>query len=262
MANKLLSVITVTYNNEDSILAYLESVEKNLPKNSEIIIVDNASNDTTASILENKKNIIFIKSDINLGFSKACNLAAQKASGEYLFFLNPDTKVTKESIEKLVDFYQSTPDAGIVAPKIFQDDDIVQPSVRKFPSIFGALNEYYLGIKNSYEAYVPQDLVAIEVDTVVGAAMLIKKDLFEKIGGFDENYFMYYEDIDLCKKVHSLGLKVYYVPNLQIYHKVGGSVSEQKSKWIQQSARQYHGIFGGFLLYLVLRFRNIFKASS
>lgn len=259
MENKLLSVITVTYNNKDNILEYLQSIEKNLPRNSEIIIIDNASNDSTAKILEKKKNIVFIKSGTNLGFAKACNLAAQKANGEYLFFLNPDTKVFDRSIQKLLDFYEKTPDAGIVAPKIFQDDHHIQPSVRKFPSVFGAIREYYLGVKNVFDAYIPDSEDPIAVETVVGAAMLIRKDLFEKIGGFDEKYFMYYEDIDLCKKVHNLGLKVYYVPDSAIYHKVGGSVSNQKSEWIKQSARKYHGVLGEFLLYLVLRFRNIFN---
>ncbi len=262
MENKLLSVVTVTYNNADNILEYLQSVEKNIPKNSEIIIVDNASNDSTRKLLENNKNIVFISSEINLGFAKACNLAVQKASGEYLFFLNPDTKVSDNAIQKLVDFYENTPDAGIVAPKIFQDDKNVQPSVRKFPSVFGAINEYYFGVKNSYEAYVPDSKDSIVVETVVGAAILIKKELFEKVGGFNEKYFMYYEDLELCKKINDLGFKVYYVPAASIYHKVGGSFSVQKSKWIKESARKYHGYVGGFLLYLVLRLRNIFGSSS
>lgn len=255
MDNINVSVITVTYNNERNISDYINSLKENLNAQSEVIIVDNASNDNTLKLLEKENKVILIKNNENLGFSKACNLGAKKAKGNYLLFLNPDTKVTKGAIDKLVQFYQQSPDAGITAPKLIQFDESIQPSVRRFPSLIGAVKEYYLGSKNSFEAYVPQGSIPVSVDTVVGAAMLIKKEIFEKVGGFNEKYFMYYEDIDLCKRIKSLGLKIYYLPDAIIYHKVGDSISEKKSKWLKESAKIYHGIFQEMLLYLILRFR-------
>lgn len=259
MDNTIASVITVTYNNEGNICGYLKSLKKSLSIKTEVVIVDNASNDNTVNLLEKEKGIILIKSKENLGFSKACNLAAKRSKGKYLFFLNPDTKITKFVIEKLINFSEQTDDAGIVAPKLIQFNGLVQASVRKFPSLKGAVKEYYFGIRNSFDAYVPSGMEAISVDAVVGAAMLIKKEIFEKVGGFEEYYFMYYEDIDLCKRIKELNLKVYYLPDVAIYHTVGGSQSVMKSKWLKESARIYHGLFGEMLLYAILRLRHILE---
>ena len=188
--NIKLSVITVTYNNEDVINDYLTSLLGNLPLNSEIIIIDNNSTDQTREILKLKENIKLIENKENMGFSKGCNLGAKQANGEYLFFLNPDTKILDNTLNKLVEYLEENQDVGIVAPQLVEFNGRVQQSVRKSPTLFGAIKEYYFGIAESYVAYVPLGNDPVEVETVVGGAMLIGRELFKKLGGFNEKYFM------------------------------------------------------------------------
>lgn len=259
MANIKVSVITVTYNNEKNIGKYLNSLFDNLPDSTEVIIVDNNSADKTVDKIKTKEEVKLIKNDHNLGFAKANNQAAGEASGEYLFFLNPDTEVKSGSIEKLLKFLERNKEVGIVAPKLMQPDGKIQPSVRKLPTIWGAVKEYYLGIKNSYEAYIPRGEDPVEVESVVGGAMLIQKDLFLKLGGFSEKYFMYFEDLELCKKVKAFGFKVYYLPEVKIIHQVGASISPNKLKWIKQSQKIYFGEKSSFVLDLIFRIRQVFN---
>lgn len=260
-----LSVIIVSYNSGKFIKKCVNSVLKNLPDDGEIIVIDNASTDKTLEILSKCK---VIESKINLGFSKGNNEAVKEAKGEYLFFLNPDTEIPSQAgddknfFSELINFYEQNPDAGIVGPKLVMENGRVQPSVRKLPSVWGAFQEYILGIKNSYEQYVPEGFKPVEVEMVYGAAMLIKKDLFEKLRGFDEKFFLYYEDADLCKRVRNLGKKIYYFPKVSIKHLVGATKSDlDRSKINWQSAEKYHGLIGATLLrliFLVPRLRRHF----
>lgn len=249
-----LSIITVTFNNEDLIIDYINSLLKNIPESCEIIIVNNNSTDNTLKLIPNNKKIKVIENNKNLGFARACNLGVNLSSGEYIFFLNPDTKVEEGSILKLLEFIKNHKEA-IVAPKLVEFGGKTQPSVRKLPTIIGAIREYYLGVKDSYEAYAPQGEEIVEVESVVGGALMVTRKLFLKVGGFDEKFFLYFEDLDLCRKVRNLGYKIYYLPNAIIKHKVGGSMSENKLKWLNDSAKAYHGTIYNGLLNLILRFR-------
>lgn len=230
-----LSAVTVTYNSSETIDRFLESLRKWLPQRSEAVIVDNASTDKTLQIIEGsrlfkeKKKNKLIKSKINLGFGRANNLAIKKASGEYLIFLNPDTEIVSGTIKKLLNFIRLHPDIGILAPQLILADGSIQPSVKRLPTLLGAIKEYYFGQKNAYEEYFPKGEKAVEVECAYGAGLMIKKDTFERLNGFDERYFLYYEDIDLCKRVREMGLKVVYYPQAQLKHVVGSSTKGIKS---------------------------------
>ncbi len=254
-----LSVITVTYNSERFIEKYLESVLKFLPRDAELIIVDSGSEDKTVQQIYPSSRVKLIIAKENIGFGKGNNLAAKQAKGDYLFILNPDTRFDEDPFTKLIKFAKSHPKAGIIAPKLIEESGQAQPSVRKLPTTIGALKEYYFGISKQYEAYVPEDNVPRVVESVVGAAILIKKDLFFKLGGFDEKYFMYFEDLDLCRKVLKAGFKIYFFPQIKIYHKVGGTVTypEENKKWLKDSAKKYHGISKAFVLDKILKFRPL-----
>jgi N-acetylglucosaminyl-diphospho-decaprenol L-rhamnosyltransferase len=266
-----LSVITVTYNNEETIDDYLNSVIRKLPEKSELIVVDSGSTDKTVERLRDKKqdakdkDIRIIESEENIGYGAGNNLGAKKAQGEYLFFLNPDTKVLDDSLKKLIEFADLVVGWGIIAPRLSEDSQKVQPSVRNLPTLSGVFKEYFLGQKNKYEPYYPKGGDPVFVESVLGAAMLIKKGLFEKIGGFDEKYFMYFEDLDLCRKVQRAGLTIIYYPKAEILHKVGGSINEKKMEWIKESEKKYHGSFNFALLsllYFLLRGKNYLKHHS
>lgn len=256
--SKVISVLTVTYNSEQFIERYLTSLNKHLPKNAEVIIVDSGSTDKTVKIIK-KFKVQLIESKENIGFGRGNNLAAKASSGEFLLLLNPDTELIDDSITKLLEFAQQHLEAGIVVPKLMKFDGSVQESVSKLPTIVGAIKEYYLGIKNSYKFYTPQGNEYVEVENAVGAAMLINKKIFEKAGGFDKKYFLYFEDLDLCRKVRKMGYQIIYYPKAVFKHIVGaaGGDSQKRREWLKDSARLYHGWFYETLLDLVLRFRPL-----
>ena len=250
-----ISVIIVSYNSESFIEKCIVSVLKNLPPDGEVLILDNASTDRTVVLLEKfLTKIKLIKSNENLGFSRGNNKAVREATGEYLFFLNPDTEINEPIFDEIIEFYEETPDAGIVGPKLIMENGEVQPTVRKLPTILGAFKEYILGTKFAYGQYVPKTENPLEVEMVYGAAMLIRKDLFEKLGGFEEKYFLYYEDADLCKRVRKNGQKIYYYPKIAIKHLVGATqTSQDKYRLNLASAALYHGFLGRLALTVIFQ---------
>jgi GT2 family glycosyltransferase len=249
-----VSVISVTYNNEETIELLLGSLKKNLDEKSEVIIVDNASDDKTLEKIKKYKEVKVIKNKDNLGYGRANNIAASQALGEYLFFINPDAALMKTFQKKIIKIFESDPRIGIIAPKIISGKG-EQKSVRKLPTIMGAVKEYYFGQKNQYEDFVPLGKESIEVESIVGAAFIIPKKLFLEVGGFDEKYFMYFEDLDICRKIRLIGKRIIYFPDALVSHKIGYSKSEFKEKWLKESARKYHGTIKYFLLTLLLKLR-------
>lgn len=250
---KIISVIIVSYNSEDFIKKCVGSVLKNLDQDGELIILDNNSTDKTVAILEKfLPKIKLIKSDQNLGFSKGNNKAAKEAAGDFLFFLNPDTEIKRPIFTELIDFYKSSVDAGVIGPKLVLPNGQVQESVKHLPTIWGAIKEFIFGVKYAYSQYVPKSNKLQEVEAVYGAAMLIKKDLFEKLKGFDEKFFLYYEDVDLCKRVREAGKKIYYYPGVETTHLVGATKSEKNRYELNyESFVKYHGVLEAFILQLI-----------
>lgn len=260
-----LSIIIVTYNSAGHIRRCLESVERQTRAQHEIVIVDNCSSDNTVrKIKESKVPVKLHLQNSNLGFSKANNIGVGSCSGEYLLFLNPDTVVCDHAADKLISYMTDNQDAGIVAPKLVEDNGQPQPSVRKLPTIMGAFGEYYLGIKNAYQAYVPEGKEAAAVESVVGAAMLIPKAIYQKAGGFNNKYFMYFEDLELCKKVWKMGYKVIYQPQAVVRHSVGMSAATnpKTAGYLKQSATFYHGWAQWQMLYWLLKLRRIFRVAD
>ena len=245
-----LTVIIVAYNSEDFIESCVRSLLKNLPISSEVIVIDNNSSDSTVEKLESfLPKINLIKSDKNIGFAKGNNLAAKSAKGDYLFLLNPDTETTHPIFDELIEFYQENNNTGIVAPKLIMPDGNIQPSVRKFPTVWGAIKEFILGVRYSYDPYIPKGNTPVVAEMVYGAAMLIKKEFFETLGGFDEKFFLYYEDSDLCMRATRAGKIVYYYPRVTIKHLVGATKSEfDRNKLNNESLIKYHGRVNAVLL--------------
>ena len=206
---------------------------------SETIVVDNASLDNTAAMLSAEfPEVIFIALKTNAGFGCACNTGAKAAHGEFLFFLNPDTVVAGNTLAVLLDFMRTTPSAGLIGPKVLNPSGSLQRSCRRsFPT--PAVAFYHLtGLSTLFPrsrrfaryncTYLDQNTAA-EVDAVSGSCMFMPRILFEKINGFDEQFFMYGEDLDLCARVRAAGYGVWYVPQTQIVHFKGKSA--QHNSW-------------------------------
>lgn len=222
--NSNISIIIVTYNSELTIKQCLESLLKFSPA-SQIVIVDNFSKDKTREIIKSFKiGVKLIESGLNLGFAKACNLAEKEATGDYLVFLNPDTVILEAgSLERLVKALEDNQQLGLVGPKLVYEDGSAQKTVRKLPTLAGAFKEYILGKKGEYDFYQPESLDLCKVESIVGACIVVKKQFFESIGGFNEKYFLYFEDLDLCRSIIKSGFKIGYFPGVKVEHMVGAS---------------------------------------
>lgn len=229
-----LSIIIVNYNVKEFLQNLLTSLSKAVANlSAEIIVVDNGSDDGSIEMLREKfPRVTLISNKVNLGFSKANNLGLKIAEGKFLLLLNPDTIVQEDTFEKLIQFFNENQDAGMVGCKILNPDGTLQLACRRsfpgpwtsfckvsglsslFPKskLFARYNLTYMDENRSYE-----------VDAISGSFMMVRREVFEKIGGLDEQFFMYGEDLDWCYRVQKSGWKVYYVHNTTIIHYKGES---------------------------------------
>ena len=228
------SIIIVAYNSCDFIPACLKSVRDACEGvDSQIIVLDNGSKDRIKP--EIKKffpEVLWLDSEENLGFGKGCNLAEKQATKPFLFFINPDTVVSRDSFTKVLDFMEEHPESGTVGCRILNEDGTLQWACRRsFPTIISAVSKT-VGLAAMFPkskllasynmTYADPDAVT-EVDAISGSFFCIKRDLYESLKGFDEDYFMYGEDLDLCFRTKAAGYKNYYTPSTNILHFKGQS---------------------------------------
>lgn len=235
-----LSIIIVNWNSRDYLRRCLTSLSEYSPQvDAEVIVVDDASHDGCEEMLAGEfPAVVFIQAETNLGFAKANNLGVRRASGRFLFFLNPDTEFLENSIDPLLQRLVTLPDAGAVGCRLLNSDRSLQASVHSFPTPLNrALDSEFLRrlFPRSHlfgaAALQSDSGRASKVDAVGGAAILMTRALFEKIGGFSEIYFMYAEDLDLCFQIHKAGLSVYYVSDTCIIHHGGRSSQKTASNF-------------------------------
>ncbi len=229
-----LSIIIVNYNVKEFLQNLLSSIEKASQNiNCEVIVVDNASDDGSVELLKEKyPDVKKIFNPVNLGFSKANNLGMKLSTGKYILLLNPDTIISEDTFETMINFFRANSEVGLAGCKILNPDGTLQLACRRsfpgpwtsfckvtglstlFPKskLFARYNLTYLDENQSYE-----------VDAISGSFMMIRKDVYEKIGGLDETFFMYGEDLDWCYRVQKAGYKVYYVHSTRIIHYKGES---------------------------------------
>ncbi|HLS71203.1 MAG TPA: glycosyltransferase [Chitinophagaceae bacterium] len=281
----LLSIIIVNYNVEQFICLCLDSVIRAIESlNAEIIVVDNASKDKSVSLIKlHFPQVQLIESKENLGFSKANNLAYSKAKGKYIHFLNPDTVLPEDYYEKLIPFMEETPNVGAVGPRIIDGKGRYAPDSKKaFPSFWVSVSKV-LGLSSLFpkshffNKYYAADIDEFEIAPVAilsGSTLLIPKNVIDISGGaFDESYFMYCEDLDLCYRIQQAGFNNYYVPITSMVHYKGESTKKLSYSYMK-IFYQAHALFVkkyypktlGFLynsaLKIVLAFRNLFHFSK
>lgn len=235
------SVIVVAYNSEDFIPACLNSVQKALEgMNSEVIVLDNGSSQKLSKeCKECFPQVKWIDSKENLGFGKGCNYAVRFATKENLFFVNPDTIVAEDTFKKTLQYMLSLERPGLVGCRILNENGTIQSACRRtFPSpmaaIFKTIGLARLFSKSrffaSYNMTYLDPEQNTEVDAVSGSFFCIRKNLFESVGGFDEDFFMYGEDLDICFRVKKLGYQNHYYAGAKIIHFKGKSSSTRRLK--------------------------------
>jgi GT2 family glycosyltransferase len=257
----ILSIVVLNYNTGKITCDCIDSILRSgINKEYEIIIVDNGSSDGSSGVFlkyKNNKTIKVILNSKNLGFSKGVNTGLRRSKGDYKLILNSDIVVRNGSIEKLLNFAINQENVGVVGPKLVNIDGSPQASCFNFPTVINAICEYWFGKKGTYSKYLPSSRNPLIVDCVVGAVMLITPKAFAKVGLFDERFFMYYEDIDYCKRVKENCLKAFYFPNAEFIHyhgKSGENIAGQNNQWkrLIPSSKIYHGIIIYYLINFIL----------
>ncbi len=221
-----LSLVLVTYNSQEFIEECLNSLSAGLDKiPHEIIVVDNASQDGTADrILESHPEVRLLRNSENLGYPRANNQGIAAASGPFILLLNPDTHVGPGVLQKLLAEIERRPEAGGVAPVLRLPSGKLQVSFGKRIGLGVELVKKLAGNRFlSWQADRKKEIR--EMGWLGGACLLIRKKALESIAGFDEHFFLYFEDIDLCYRIREAGWTLWLVPELEIGHAGGGSTS-------------------------------------
>lgn len=235
MDNILLSFVIINYNSGKILSDCIKSiVSKKIDFEYEIVIVDNNSKDDSMSFDCDKCVKVYLKE--NIGFVKGNNLGVKNAKGKYIYILNPDTVLLDNKIINLINVLESNSKCGIVAPKVFNSDMTLQLTIRREPTL-RRLFFYLFGISRIFSTsnyFVDYKMEKANFDSILypdwvsGCSFIISKELFIKVGGFDEDLFMYWEDVTICREIRKMGYHIEYHPTHKLIHY--GGVSSTKVK--------------------------------
>ena len=231
-----VSIVIVSFNTRDVLRECLQSVYRETGSlRVQVIVVDNASTDGSAAMIEREfPGVLLMRSEVNLGFGPANNLGFQSAGGRYIVLLNSDAFLTEGSLERSVAHMDATPRAGLGGGRLIGRDGSWQPSARMFPTVFSDLL-----VLSGLAARFPRSrffgradrtwaspMEAAEVDWVPGAYSIVRAEVLRSVGSFDPRFFLYYEEVDLCKRIKDEGYSIWYWPDIAIVH-IGGESSRQ-----------------------------------
>lgn len=268
---KTLDIVIVNWNSGSQLKDCVESVMKSSYSNvllNKVLVVDNSSQDNSLELIKDLsfKKLEIKKNKDNLGFGKACNIGAKKSTSDFILFLNPDAMVYKDTFKKLFHYINShnTDQSAIYGVQLIGDDGKIQKTCARFPTLWSftvrilGLNKINSKIFKNFTMQEWDHEDTQTVDQVIGAFFMIKREVFQELCGFDERYFVYYEELDLSKRANIHGYESIYITEAKAYHK-GGGVSEQvKAHRLFYSTRssiiysiKHFGLFQGFILLLL-----------
>jgi hypothetical protein len=244
-----VTAILVNYNAGNELAVALQSIQSDCAEVEwDAVVVDNASSDNSAAIVETFPRATLIRNPANVGFGRAVNQAAAVATAPRLLLVNPDCRLVSGAISTLRSVLDAEPSCAVVGPRIFDPDGTVQGSARGDPDMLtglfgrtGALRVLLPFLPVARRNVVVEDAVrtgasSVVVDWLSGACMLIRRDAFTAAGGFDERFFLYWEDADLCRRLRNRGFQVRYVPGASAVHQVGRSSQTAR----RSSIRAFH----------------------
>lgn len=238
-----LSIVVVSHNTGEILQKCLSSIYENPPSvEFEVILVDNASSDGTIEFVRKKfQEVCVIENKKNRGFSAANNQGIAISKGNLILLLNSDAIILPGSLEAMIKFMNEHCRAGAIGPKIFNPDGTFQISFWSFPGLFGEFVRKILNIflrfhffRNFFDKIYNETK---EVDWVTGACLLTRREVIEKVGVLDENFFMYFEDVDWCYRMKKVGWKIYYAPQAKIIHFSGKSMEKKKDEILDEYHR-------------------------
>lgn len=250
-----VSVAIVNFWTRDLVEQCLQSIREETRLSYEVLLVDNSFNDLPDDLATSDDNVRLIRNEENVGFARATNEAYRKSHGRHFLLLNPDAVVRSAAIDRMVRYMDAHPDVGVVGPRILNPDGSPQPSAQAFPTLFSLVANLFGfkgllptpairrfaagllkfnpvssmnprtpgGVVSAYLANYDPDPEARDVDWVSGACLLVCREAMDVVGLLDEGFFLYWEDVDLCRRIRTAGWRVVYLPEATVIHQVGGS---------------------------------------
>jgi GT2 family glycosyltransferase len=238
-----LSVVIVAWNSAADIEPCIDSI--NFGHQFEIIVVDNASTDSTLERLGRYHYLKLVRNHGNLGYARANNQGIRAATGEYVLLLNPDTRVEMGTLDILSDFLDTRPDIAAVAPRLVNPDGSTQDSIRSLPTASAVLYDV-LGLSRLFPGsrtfgrwrmrYFDYERPAL-VEQPMASCLLFRRPVLGSLGGFDERFPIFYNDVDLSRRMADAGLKTMYLPDARVVHKRGASTSRVRVKMVWETHR-------------------------
>lgn len=261
-----LSIIIVSWNVADLLAACLDSILNNTPDGLavEIIVVDSASSDdTVARVRDHYPQVKLLPQAENLGFTRCNNIGLAASGGRYVMLLNPDTEIVGDALTLMVDYLDQNGDVGLIGPRTLNADGSTQSTRRRFPSLpVLFLESTWLQpfapramLDNYYITDAPDD-ATFDIDWAQGSALMARRAVYEQIGGLDEGYIMYSEEVDWCRRAKNAGWRVVYLGAARIIHHGGQSSQQEAARshiHFQQSKLRYTRKYHGRLAAQVLR---------
>ncbi len=266
-----ISFIYVNFNTAEHIIKSIQSLLKlNIDFEYEIIIIDNNSSDLhILNEIADSAHVKKIFTKENTGFGRACNVGAEQSKFQYLLFVNPDIIFRDNPFPALIDFILENSNAGAIGGILLNDDGSFQYSYNSFPNFEWEISELFGSTNNLIEKKLSkiQNNKALQVDWLIGAFMFMKKNVFLKAGGFDDDYFLYYEDTDLQKKINDFGHKNYLLPGIKLIHGTKSSIKGESgnkvyNREMNKSKMIYLYKHSGFVKRNFIRIINIIRILS
>ncbi len=230
MTTATVSAVVVSFNSRHCLPECVRSLRSESV--ADVVVVDNASSDgSVEAMLASDPDVTVVATGANLGYGSGANRGVEVAAGDHLLLLNPDTVVEPGTVKALSEALDRDPGLAAVGPRIENVDGTLYPSVRSFPDLWVAGGHAFLGLVWPANPFTRRyrmldwdhGRAAPDVDWVSGACMLVRRSAFEVVGGFDEAYFMYVEDVDLCWRLGRAGWRIGYEPSGRVVHTLGGS---------------------------------------
>jgi GT2 family glycosyltransferase len=273
-----ISVVVVGWNAKRYLELCLESLATPPRRSMEVLVLDNASTDGTAEMMEFRFPWVkLIRSPENLGFSRGNNLAIRQCQGRYIALVNPDVIVLPGCLDALADFLDEHPKVGDVGPRVLNPDMTLQSSCRQFPTLWNnfcsatGLSTLFRNTRafaGEHMFFFPHDRT-MAVDVIVGCFSMIRRETFDAVGLLDENLFMYGDDVDWCRRCWNAGWQVFFYPGARAIHDRGKitapypvrfAVAQQRSVLYYWS--KHHGFWGQLGVRMIMMFRHILRYTT
>lgn len=237
-----LSIIIVNFQSEERLSRCLAVLCRTVPSeiSFETIIVNNDPGESLEKLWREYPEVRIFSRPKNLGFGAGNNFGAKKARGAILWFLNPDTEIVSKNLSRLVGLFLKCPEVGVVGGRLITEKDSIQPWAAGYELSLWELFRNNLGLPRSKKIWLSER--ARSVDWVAGTSLFIRRELFARLAGFDERFFMYFEDMDLCRRARDLGCRVVYLPFFLVRHFGGTSyrdVKKQKQHYYNSQIRYF-----------------------